>query len=110
MGFSKAFREGLDDAVAKTRWRMGTHLQSHLLPHPEESGATRADLSKSLVVLHDCLENFVTEIVNCLEAELGRGNARGKTSGASTRPAVARRAPRRRRRGHRIASGAASRK
>jgi hypothetical protein len=83
MAYSKAFREGLDDAVAKARWRVVTHLKSHLTPHPEESPATRGELSKMLVVLHDCLENFITEVVGYLEPELDRAKARGGGPGAS---------------------------
>ncbi len=89
MAYSKAFREGLEDAVAKTRWRMETHLRSHLLPHPEDSGATRADLSKSLVVLHDCLENFITEVVDYLERELAGRRAGGDGVAAAVAPAKA---------------------
>ncbi len=89
MAYSKAFREGLEDAVAKTRWRMETHLRSHLLPHPEDSGATRADLSKSLVVLHDCLESFVTEVVSCLERELAGRKAGGGGAAAAVAPGKA---------------------
>ena len=87
MAYSKAFREGLEDAVQKTRWRVHTHLKSHLTPHPEDSPATRGELSKTLVVLHDCLENFVTEVVNCLERELGRAKARGDGAAAAKAPA-----------------------
>lgn len=101
MAYSKPFREGLEDAVAKTRWRVHTHLKSHLTPHPEDSPATRGELSRTLVVLHDCLENFVTEVVNCLETELGKREAGGGAAGAakarakpkaSTRAASARKA------------------
>ncbi len=101
MAYSKAFREGLEDAVAKTRWRMETHLQSHLLPHPEESPATRGDLSKSLVVLHDSLENFVSEVVNYLEQEL----ARQKAGGGPAPTAAAAKAPPRPKAKARPASG-----
>ena len=85
IAYSKAFREGLEDAVAKARWRIVTHLKSHLTPHPEDSPATRGELSRTLVVLHDCLENFVTEVVSCLEREL----AGRKTGGDGTAAAVA---------------------
>ena len=84
MAYSKAFREGLEDAVAKARWRVVTHLKSHLTPHPEESPATRGELSKMLVVLHDCIENFITEVVGYLEPEVAGaktgGGAAAKTS------------------------------
>jgi len=80
----------MDDAVAKVRWRIHSHLQTHLKPHPEDSGATRGDLMKSLVVLCDCLENFVSEVVGCLENELDRlkaaGGAHAKAAGAGARP------------------------
>jgi hypothetical protein len=75
MPYSRAFREGLQDALEKARWRMEVHFKSHFLP--EERPATLGDLYKSFVVLHDCLENCVTEIVNYLEAELARAKARG---------------------------------
>ena len=87
MAYSKAFREGLDDAVAKTRWRVVTHLKSHLTPHPEDSPATRGELSKMLVVLHDCLENFVTEVVSCLERELAGRRASGDGTATAKAPA-----------------------
>ena len=77
MAYSKAFREGLEDAVAKARWRVVTHLKSHLTPHPEESPATRGELSKMLVVLHDCIENFITEVVGYLEPEVAKAKAGG---------------------------------
>lgn len=110
MAYSKAFREGLEDAVAKARWRIETHLQAHLLPHPEDSPATRGELSKTLVVLHDCIENFLTEVMNYLEPEVGRGDSRAKASRASARPAAPRGAPRRRGRGRKAVPRAASRK
>ena len=84
MAYSKTFREGVEDAVQKTRWRVHAHLRSHLTPHPEDGPATRGDLSKTLVVLHDCLENFVTEVVSCLERELGILKAGGGGAGAKT--------------------------
>lgn len=87
MAYSKGFRAGMDDAVAKVRWRIHSHLQTHLKPHPEDSGATRADLMKSLVVLCDCLENFVSEVVGCLENELDRLKAAG--AGARPKPKAA---------------------
>ncbi len=77
MAYSKAFREGLEDAVAKLRWRMEVHLRSHLLPHPEDSPSTRGELSKALVVLADCVENFVTEVAGYLRQELGTSKAGG---------------------------------
>ena len=83
MAYSKTFREGVEEAVQKTRWRVHAHLKSHLTPQPEDSPATRGELSKTLVVLHDCLENFVTEVVNCLEQELGRLKAGGGAAGAA---------------------------
>ena len=83
MAYSKAFREGLEDAVAKARWRVVTHLRSHLTPHPEESPATRGELSKMLVVLHDCIENFITEVVGYLEPEVAGAKAGG---GAAAKP------------------------
>ena len=95
MAYSKTFREGLEDAVAKMRWRMEVHLRSHLLPHPEDSPATRGELSKALIVLSDCIESFVTEVVNYLEQELARQKAGG--GAAPKAPAKARPAPRRKR-------------
>lgn len=88
MAYSKAFREGLEDAVSKARWRMETHFKSHF--RPEENPATLGDLHKSLVVMHDCLENFITEVVNYLEGEIGRLRADGrgalKAAAMSPRP------------------------
>ena len=84
MAYSKAFREGLEDAVAKARWRVVTHLKSHLTPHPEDSPATRGELSKMLVVLHDCIESFITEVVNYLEPELARAKAGAGGAAAKT--------------------------
>jgi hypothetical protein len=86
MAYSKAFREGLEDAVAKARWRVVTHLKSHLTPHPEDSPATRGELSKMLVVLHDCIENFITEVVGYLEPEVARPKAGG--GAAAAKPAA----------------------
>jgi hypothetical protein len=84
MAYSKAFREGLEDAVEKARWRVVTHLKAHLTPHPEDSPATRGELSKMLVVLHDCIENFITEVVGYLEPELARAKAGGGAAAAKT--------------------------
>jgi hypothetical protein len=89
MAYSKAFREGLEDTVAKARWRVVTHLRSHLTPHPEDSPATRGELSKMLVVLHDCIETFITEVVGFLEPEV----AKAKAGGAAAKPAAAARRP-----------------
>ncbi len=80
MGYSKAFREGLGDAAAKLRWRMEVHLRSHLLPHPEDSPSTRGELSKALVVLADCFENFVTEVAGYLRQELATSKAGGRAA------------------------------
>jgi hypothetical protein len=88
MAYSKAFREGLEDAVSKARWRVVTHLRSHLTPHPEDSPATRGELSKMLVVLHDCIENFITEVVTYLEPEVAKAKA-GGGGGASKMAAKA---------------------
>jgi len=82
MAYSKAFKEGLEDAVSKARWRVVTHLRSHLTPHPEDSPATRGELSKMLVVLHDCIESFITEVVSYLEPELARAGAGGGAAAA----------------------------
>jgi len=106
MAYSKAFREGLEDSVSKLRWRAETHLHAHLTPHPEESPATRGELSKMLVVLTDALENFISEVVGYLEHELGKPQAsgggaapkgagttrpKGKTRAAARKPAAAKR-------------------
>jgi hypothetical protein len=93
MAYSKAFREGLQDALEKARWRMEVHFKSHFVP--EERPATLGDLHKSFVVMHDCLENFISEIVNYLESELGRGAARGNPGRPAPPPAAPRGAPRR---------------
>lgn len=85
MGYSKAFQDGVEDAVAKARWRVVTHLRSHLTPHPEDSPATRGELSKMLVVLHDCIENLITEVVGYLEQELAQPKVGG---GAAPRAAT----------------------
>ena len=87
MAYSKAFRESLEDSVSKLRWRAETHLHAHLTPHPEESPATRGELSKMLVVLTDALENFISEVVGYLEHELGRPHA-GPSGGAAPRAAA----------------------
>jgi hypothetical protein len=94
MPYSKPFRDGLQDALEKARWRMEVHFRSHF--QTEARQATLGDLHKSFVVMHDCLENLATEIVNYLEAELGRGDARTKASRPSARRTAARGAPRRR--------------
>ena len=95
MAYSKAFREGLEDAVDKARWRVVTHLKAHLTPHPEESPATRGELSKMLVVLHDCIENFITEVVGYLEPELARPKVGGGAAAAKTAARPSKKAKRR---------------
>ena len=79
MAYSKAFRDGLEDALEKARWRMEVHFKSHF--HPEERPATLGDLYKSFVVMHDCLENFIAEVVNYLGPELAKATARGGGAG-----------------------------
>jgi hypothetical protein len=91
MAYSKAFRDGLQDAMEKARWRMEVHFKSHF--HPEERPATLGDLYKSLVVMHDCLENFVGDVVNYLGPELAKATARGGGGGAARPKARSRRRP-----------------
>src|SRR5574341_307351 len=91
MPYSKAFRDGLQDAMEKARWRMEVHFKSHF--HPQERPATLGDLYKSFVVMHDCLENLVMEVVNCLGPELAKATASGGGAGAARSKARSRRRP-----------------
>ncbi len=84
MPYSKAFRKGLQDALEKARWRMEVHFKSHF--QPEERPATLGDLYKSFVVMHDCLENLIAEIVNYLEPEVAKAKAREATARPRRRP------------------------